>query len=269
MKPLVVYLRLGSPMAYPYRKRAYPLHLDALVVALLAAREGRLPGQRYDPAGDIYSPDRWPDNGVPLAVAGARRKVYRASALEFPADASWCWQYGWVKKLPDEDLARWADYGRRRVDACAPKKGEFRPWRDHLCCAVAPVVRFFCVGDRGALEELLPLVEGGGVGVRRSAGLGEVLEVGVEESDFDWSLVDSGGRPARARPVEDGPDGEARGWQREWWASRSPYWAVANRGWCWVPPVDRYYPLRGMDPPVPEKEPAGRKRSSRAAGGDR
>jgi hypothetical protein len=249
MRPLEVWFRLASPLAYAYRRAPHPLHFDALVVALMAARDGRVLGRGYDPARDPYAPERWPGNGVPLAVAGSSRPVYCASAVElapgpFDPDAR-AWDYWWVKPpsaLPD--VARFSDYGRTRGDVVRPGSGEFRAWQDCQVAAVVRMVRFFCVGDPDALEDLLrPFAEGrGALGTRRAAGLGEVVEHRIREAPADLSLVDASGRPARALPVEDWPEGWRRGWQRGWWASRPPYWAVENRSECWVPPVSRWYP---------------------------
>jgi hypothetical protein len=235
MESLVVTVELGSPLALPWARRAYPLTLDAVVVALAAIRDGRrLPPIPYDPERDPYAPGR-AGGRIPLAVAGEKRPVYRASAAALPRGVAAWGRAGWAKRC-DKDLLRCWCGGKPPDDA----RGPYRAWRGSFDAVAAPAVRFWCVGDRAGLEELLAFLPA--LGPRRAVGFGEVIHASVEPA-ADWSLVGPDGQPARPLPVEDWPDGAERGWRMEWCACRPPYWAAANMAWCWMPPTERWLPL--------------------------
>lgn len=244
MVPLEVVVRLGSPLAYPCRQRPFPITLDALVVALLARREGRHLLEPPDPAEDPYAPERAPDNGVPLVVAGRKYRFYQASAMELGPGARF-FLFGWVRRFPAEDMLLRSDYGKYEGDVLAPGSGKYRCWMERLPAVAVPEIRFQCVGDEARLRDLLGDLLRTGIGVRRAVGMGEVASVEVRPLDRDprdAGLFDGYGRPARPLPAEEFPAGGERGWVCEWWAYRPPYWSPACRTWCWVPPVERWYP---------------------------
>lgn len=258
---LVVTVELGSPLALPWARRAYPLTLDAVVVALAAARDGRrLPPIPYDPERDPYAPGR-AGGRVPLAVAGERRPVYRASAAMLPRNVAAWGRAGWAKRCDRDALRRWCG---GPLPKGADARGPYRAWRGGFGVVAAPAVRFWCVGDRAGLEELLALLPA--LGPRRAAGFGEAIRVSVEPAAEDWSLVGPDGQPARPLPVEDWPGGAERGWRREWCACRPPYWAAANACWCWMPPPERWLPA--AEPKFTRGSPAGDGSSEKKACAD-
>jgi hypothetical protein len=224
--PLVVSLTLAAPLALPTRLGLYPLHLDALVVSVLAWRQGSLgvwTGE-FDPADDPYAPGRNPD--VPLAVAergGVR--LYQASAALVPEGAFplRVFRAGVVKRPPDPGALGSSDWKKSYLE------GRFCVW--------VPRLEFWCVGDPGGLREVLAAVRA--VGSARNAGFGQVARADVfPASGADastWGIFDRQGRPARMVPVAFFPEGEGRGWRRVAAAARPPYWHPVNRELCWAP----------------------------------
>lgn len=234
-EPLRVRLFLSSPWATPCKKAVYPLHFDALIVALLAARRGLyhrpFAADGYDPAADPFAPGCCPD--VPLKVAGRGGvKIYQASAalpgsgitLE-PA----AWRASWVKRAPGPMVA-----SRRKG-----KDGWRKPVMGSYLCLSVFEVQFFCVGDQSAIADLLCDLRGLGVG--RQAGYGQVSHAVVERTPAGadpetWGIL-YGGKPVRFVPLGFWPEGAGLGWRKACAAARPPYWHPALREICWAPGV--------------------------------
>lgn len=235
MLPLEIVLRLLTPVGYPLRRQPHPLHFDALLIAVLAAREKH----RFNPEEkDVYAPGE--NNDVPLAVAGEKVPIYQAS-IGFYDGMPTYGRYSWIKKPPSLDIYHLENASRRnQKPSTFSQRGEpagrHRAWLEDIRTAGITEVKFQCVGDKGMIEDLLADVRN--IGVMRRAGLGEVYQVGVipvKEAPEDYALIRRC-HPARTLPVVDWPQGKDN-WTKGFASIRAPYWYPDNREWCWLPPV--------------------------------
>jgi len=233
MEPLEILFRLFTPLAAPLRKQAYPVHLDALLIAIMSAREGR----KYDPCeDDPYAPGT---GRVPLAVAGSKRPVYQASVGLVSGRQTEGSRYAFTRRAPSPELvlARETRSRKGATYTTSASSGWRKAWSEAVATVtVAPTVAFRCVGNIDAVRSLLDRVAA--LGPFRRCGLGEVVEVTVRAVDADpatWGLVNEEGVPMRELPVEDWPQPMSPGWIQGVAAARPPYWYPGNREVCWLP----------------------------------
>lgn len=240
-EPLIVRVVLATPWALPLKKQLYPLHLDALVVSVLAAERGSFGVwcAGFDPERDPFAPGECPE--VPLAVAERHGvRIYQASAAmpgeTMDLEPTELVQAGLLKRAPHLEFLR----GGRRLE---PVRERDTGWGKGLCeerlSLFAPEVLFHCVGDAAELASLLSAVRALGSG--RNAGFGQVARVEVlparDADPATWGILDGKGRPVRCVPVGFWPEGEALGWRRVCAAAKPPYWHPARREMCWAPKV--------------------------------
>jgi len=236
MEPLVVTLTMGGPLALPARKRPYPLILDSIVVEIVA----KLNGETDCPLTTENSPYN-PETGnlkIPLAVAGKNKKYYCASVMEISNKAE-ARAIGLTKKT-----TCWLeDFSGYMVNRINPNidGGIYAPAVEMYRLILTPYVRFYCVGEAGALREILDCLRYTGIGVRRAVGLGEVLHVDVKPISEDYGSVSRDGSPARYIPVDEMVPGQ--GWLMDYCSYRPPYWNEENKDMCWVPPLYRWMPV--------------------------
>jgi CRISPR type IV-associated protein Csf3 len=236
MKPLKITMFLSSPLAMPVKVQPYPLMLDSIIIELMTLREGKLD---YDyPENDPYAPEN-NTKGVPLAVGGKNKKFYLASAMEVeekvPRERAFL---SFVKRTDwpeDEEIEQYANWNRTNI---ATGSGTYRNAREILPGILAPVLNFYCVGDKEAVTDILSDLTA--VGVKTSIGMGKVEKVIVVESE-DHSIIDRLGNPARPIPLDEHP-GNAR-WLKDYCTYKPPYWLGSNKDMCWIPPIYRWYPI--------------------------
>jgi len=250
MKPLTVILQLSTPVAQPVRRPPHPVHLDALLVALLAAKSKKAfaPHFRddYDPGQDPYAPGS-EKRLVPLAVRGKNSPVYQSSVALFDGAAETAFTF--MKKpysidchLLEPPPEKGSKEKTKPYDPM-PGSGHKRGFAETAVCRSAHTAHFHCVGDKERIAGLLKDLAG--LGPLRRMGLGEVVRFGVKEETLEpewepfWGLLvpDNGVlMPARELPVSDFPrelfDGT---WVKGFAAVRPPYWLPHNRELCWLP----------------------------------
>ncbi len=234
MKPLKITILLSSPIAFPIKVKPYPLMFDSILIELMAQRAGRFD---YDyNEYDSYSPEN-NERGVPLAVGGTRKKFYRASAIEVPkaehTSLSIVSRTDWPEEQEIEKCAKW----KREVIYVG--SGLYRNSRELMPGIIAPIVNFYCVGDKEKIEDLLSDLKA--IGVKTAIGMGRVEKVVVKEIAEDYSVIDKNGNPARPIPFDEHPG--RGGWLRDYCSYKPPYWLIDNKDMCWIPPMYRWYPL--------------------------
>jgi CRISPR type IV-associated protein Csf3 len=228
---------MGGPLALPARKRPYPIMLDSVVIEIMSRLNGETDDCPFSVKDSPYVPER-NEAGVPLAVAGKKKKYYCASAMEISNSAearaitmtrkTACW------------LEEFSGYMKNRINPHIDS-GVYIPAMEMYRLIVTPYVRFYCVGDATELRGILDYLRYTGLGVRRAVGLGEVLHVNIESVEKDYSVVSRDGTPARHIPVEEMPAG--KGWLKDYCSYKPPYWHEENRDMCWVPPLYRWMPV--------------------------
>jgi hypothetical protein len=197
-RPYVVTIRLGAPvvLAHPW------IAGDALLEHLAFARA--LGRAQYELP--VFTPVRRPGPDPYQDVVGSRAGLRFASVVEF----------GPQPKLGSLDYYS-------RVDEDLPKRrvrigvGPYRAWLMRWVYVSAEWARFWAWGRRDLAEELLEDLDG--VGNDTRVGWGRVLDVRVEDTEEDRSVVWEG-RATRPIPVR-----LLRSWSDEaLLAWHPPYW---------------------------------------------
>lgn len=244
-----VVIELASPLAYQSRRALHPLCFDALLMRLLAARQGYV---------DPPAPEDFGRLELPLAAAGNKYRFYRASAIwvDRPARVG---VFRWNRGMTWTDTAYlYTAPGRGGANPFARDPsagtGAFRQWRQSLLVVATPRVRFWFDGDRQAVEDLLSDLTH--IGVRRVSGFGRVADVAVRESRADYTLVGPDGFAARPVPVDEAPPG-TRG-VVSYTSYAPPYWDPGKRAMCFCPPPERWLPI-GQQELLEEIKALGRK----------
>lgn len=239
-----------SPLALPIRKRAFPLHLDSLLIKVMAARRNEpFDGMISPEYQDWYAPENVSKNQVPLGVAGDARPIYMASCAipsEFQLDT-----FSWTRKSPDPETYMMAASAPNRKNAIKNRKaalydqggagaGINKGWLESTQCVVCETLSFYCTGDRDAILDLLLDVDG--IGPKRNSGMGEVYLTKVREIEQDQcGLFLADGSPARVLPARDWAGKE--GWCQDRMTTRAPYYNGMPE-LCWVPDLRKIYPGR-------------------------
>lgn len=250
MQALEIKLFMMTPLALPFRKRSFPLHLDALLIRILADRRGQpFDGLIKPEFDDWFAPENVSENKVPLAVAGDARPVYMASAA-FPSEFK-MFNYVWTRKSPDPETYMMAASAPGRKNAIEKRKaalyvqggagsGPNKGWMETSQCIACDTLTFYCTGDMDAIEDLLLDVDG--IGTKRNIGMGEVYNFKIKEIDQEQcGLILPDGTPARALPIRDwsGKDG----WFQDRMTTRAPYYNGLPE-LCWAPNPKTVYPGR-------------------------
>jgi hypothetical protein len=255
-EPLVVSLKVRTPVALGRGKPAFPFHFDSLVVALLARRKKKgadLYVGDYDPLKDPFAPGV--SSEVPLAVSGRHSPVYQASAAFCAGGEAHLLSVYCLKSAPGVPVLA-SGHGRRRYEVLLSGKDESSRggWvntqlKEMAGFIPAREISFWCVGDREALADLLSDLVG--IGACKQIGYGEVLTVKVEPvpkadpktTGLVMEIKDVGIVPMRMLPVADWPNGEKYGWRMTAACVRPPYWHPANKEFCWEPARQFWLPV--------------------------
>ncbi len=221
-EPLEIRIELMTPIINPIRKQAHPIHLDALLIAVLAARQKATPVRINRPETNLFTPERAIEARVPLAVVGDKRPIYQAS-VAFIDGESEIGDYTFTKRSPSHEVAS-------RIN--------LKQWLE-TCPTIRTNILFECVGDKEAISDILKDVRG--VGTMRRVGFGEVIGFTVESSDKpknECGLFRYHDRiiPARELPIIDWED--KANWDARAVVSRPPYWLREETEICWIPPTD-------------------------------
>jgi len=166
-----------------------PIHLDALLGAILAPHQGLTPPMRDEAPADIRMPlGRWRWRPDP-AVWG-----HCASAL-----------------TPVGETAESMDYRRRKMqqDRLHMTKGTWntqigtgKEWNVGLPLVLCTSMVGYVLGGRKEIAKLFRRGRIRYLGRDRARGRGRVVDVSVETVDHDWSVVRDG-QAMRYLPVED------------------------------------------------------------------
>jgi len=102
----------------------------------------------------------------------------------------------------------------------------------------AHYVQWYCVGDQGAIADLLTRVVH--IGKKQAQGFGYVLSWNIERAPENYALFGADGHPARALPLCYIRE-RFGSWPIEWTlarrAFRPPYWDIRNVTDVFMPPV--------------------------------
>lgn len=236
MKPLEIRLHLITPVAQAPVKKGFPLHLDALLISVLAKQEKKVypldPSENFN---DPFSPEK---KALPIAVAGKQKPVYCASAafcLENETDL-----YSYVRKPPEIEV--WAMTSHKEFRQGGEGSGKKKAVLETLTVIQPRTLIFQCIGDKLGLHDILKEVKH--IGYKRNAGFGEVYDFEILEIENKYAgLVTYDRKPARALPVIDWP--EQTGWLKLRMAYKAPYWEPKNIDICWSPDFSKTYPRIG------------------------
>jgi CRISPR type IV-associated protein Csf3 len=242
-EPLEIKIKILSPIVAPLRRQPHPLHLDALVISIMTARNKHhfplLSGDTdYE---DPYAPENGHKQGVPFAVCGNNSPIYQASVAFADGDIAFD-DYNWIKKAPDVSMQQLLGTKKRnpRYNQGGESSGKERAWMESMKGVLPAEIIFECVGDKQALTNILKDVRG--LGVMRRIGLGEILAISITKSEK--SIEDCGfirdGQPARELPCCDWP--EQKGWNAVAATTRPPYWNPHNTEISWCPPLELTVP---------------------------
>ncbi|WP_054692417.1 hypothetical protein [Syntrophomonas palmitatica] len=221
-----------TPVAFPLKKQAYPIHLDALIISLMTSSKK----QFYTPENDFYAPGN--NNEVPLAVYGDKSPVYCASvamAEEFKIGT-----YGITKKPPRAEEMKLFKKGSSSFNPEGDGAGIHRAWAETVPTVHPTQIWFECQGIKEELWKILTKVRR--IGVFRRVGLGEVANIHIEPCENTMAGLIYNDQPARMLPVADWPQGEQKKWNKVVAATKAPYWFPGNKELCWAPPTETTIP---------------------------
>ncbi|HOV79867.1 MAG TPA: hypothetical protein PK728_07120 [Bacillota bacterium] len=238
MEPLSITIYLSSPLIFPVKTRPFPLMFDSLLIEIMSLRAGQVEYPYNEYSDDPYAPET-NAAGVPLAVAGSKKKYYCASAMEIDQSAARWTSLSVAGRTdwPDEEnLSRYAR-SLRRIEGSNLYRGAL----ELLKGIIVPAIRFHCVGDKAVIVDLLKDLKS--VGTKTSIGMGRVAKVTVRESEKDYSVFDARNYPARPIPVSEAENKNSCIWLRDHCSYKPPYWLADNKGLCWVPPIYRWLPI--------------------------
>jgi len=227
-EPLRITFDMQTPIALPLKRQPYPIHLDSLLIGILTASKKEIFENIHK---DKYAPGL--SEEVPLAVYGDKSPIYCASvamAAEMQRG-----KYEITKKLLSPEEIRM--YKSKEDDVYPSKDNRYRQWLEEVITLCPKQIIFECQGDRKAIMDLLSQVRR--IGVFRRVGMGEVINIHINQiSNPDAGLIYND-QPARMLPVADWPD---KPWRKTYAAVRAPYWYPGNKELCWAPPVETTVP---------------------------
>lgn len=210
MKPLVVTARLLEGFA-----TRSPIHLDALLAAAYAMREGML----LPPASEAEC------RFIPLPLErSACGRFWMASVGEYVTRSD--------ELRHKNRRAPWVEYARlgsskiRRVQIATGENKSYRvPYE--FTIPDGGLIRWWCIGDQEQVRGLLHLVHY--LGKFRGSGKGRVAQWKVDECEpWDGFPVMRDGAPLRNLPVQDGAVGALL-------RCDPPYWLKDGRVPCLAP----------------------------------
>lgn len=232
MEPLEIRILTATPVTQTPYVRKFPLHLDALLIGLLANNRKH----RYDnTTNDPYAPEK---GTLPIAVVGKEKPVYCASAAFCEMAGTDIYTY--VRKPPEIEvwgMTRHQEY-RQSGEPTGKKKGVI----EELEAFTPEYIYFQCIGKEKEIREILEGLRN--IGVKRSVGFGQVYDIEVRPIKNKYAgLVTYDKMPARALPIEDWPG--QKGWFQLQMAYKAPYWDPKHITMCWTPDPDKTFPRMG------------------------
>lgn len=131
--------------------------------------------------------------------------------------------------------------------------GPFRDWKAPVLLVAADAVRFWAVGDSGAVADVLyGLNNGGHLGFRRAGGYGFVKDVVVQRIWQDHSIAGPDGRLARPLPAAAALWAQSNlgvrldGCPRMFARPLPPYWLTSGRAFLFMPPTAWWFPTEDL-----------------------
>lgn len=235
-EPTFENLRVRAYLAAPVISDEY-LPLDGVVFYTLARKDfgeqvATFPGQKAEmPDGVKRTPmpferRRSPDYN---RRQGRRLWWWACSFAQWPAHTVEGKDH-WNKRF-DERYADLVDFGEGRGGkpkrgVVVTKSGKYKAYHQPVFYRHALYVEWYCVGDRAALEALLPFCTH--LGKKAAQGWGDVLRWEVAAWPEDWSERGPGGRLMRALPVGPGEEGTR-------FSIRPSYWNPHHAFPCKLP----------------------------------
>lgn len=214
MEPLRVTATLDAPVAFHA-----PIHFDALLAAAVALRDN-IPPAAHD--GELV------DVAIPVQRSACGR-YYLASVGHCDVEAHELKHIN--RRFPLEQMQWIGDGKTSRVNLSAGPQKMYRIPMPAMHLK-SDKITWWCVGERGAVEELLRLVVG--LGRKRSVGLGAVRSWLVESCE-PWPgfpVLSADGDALRNLPLDaPGLKTFALDVQRV----EPPFWLFAGRTECAVP----------------------------------
>lgn len=229
-KSYKVTMYLATPLAMPAGKsELFPVHFDGLLTRIAADTAGLTDYSRLT-AKDIE---------LPLEKYGQDKVIYKASSMmiKTPAQVS---REPWVKSQS------WMDYGRTISPSSFNRQirndqGVYKSAAGYMHLIAAPQVYFYFTGDGQAVKTLLEHLIDSGIGLRASAGYGQVKKITIEPSK-DYSLIAEDGYPARNIPITEMKE-DIR-WPVQRGTYKPPYWDYEDATLCYIPPRWHWWPVK-------------------------
>lgn len=220
---------VNTPVCFSAQKPYQPLMLDGLLGYAWALRKGLLKNPGESVPSNLIFPE------LPLELAGDR--CYAASAAFVPSEASLALTYFNRRADWKEPIARaGAPQTSYNVSVGAMQAGQEPYW-----LLVTPYLDFYYQAtDQAEVNALLDvLFRIRFLGSKRAAGFGLIRHIRLIKDAEDWAVWRNG---VPTRPVPVAIAGKRAGLTPEWCTYYPPYWAAANRVWCYVPSADQSMP---------------------------
>lgn len=219
MIPLKVTARLAGPVCMPERQ----VGLDGLLAAAVCVRDGIAPALTSADLVDVE---------IPVQRSGCGR-YYLSSVGEYEPEA-YALRY-LNKRSPVEQFQTIGSHAIKRVDITSGVNKSYRIPLETVYL-VDDLVTWWCVGDRDAIERLLPLITH--LGKKRSVGLGRVASWAVGPTDgWPGFPVLRAGKPLRNLPAD--LAGVSNDADRAYAVMTPPYWRHEMEELCAVPRCHR------------------------------
>lgn len=201
MDPLQIIATVTSPLAVPL----FPVALDGLLAAVICEREGLIAG-----VGEFQHVE------VPIQRSACER-YHLASVAHYRPLAN---LHGHVHKRAP--VAEYMHLGSDKIRSVNTATGLNKSFRIPQPRALVDRMRWWCIGDRSAIEPLLAMVTH--IGKKRSAGHGRVARWEIEHATAwpGFPVLRPDGTPMRNLP----PDTEGLGPSTAlgWGPLSYPYW---------------------------------------------
>jgi len=225
MEPLEIEFKLGAPvmLSYPW------IMLDSLVAH--AVLEQHFPDVLASLDGRVVvdlSELPMPLEKHRFTSNGKEDFLYRGSCSRFsPSKTA---TVNIRKRLCEPDTRYLAS--TRKVDIV---RGPFKAYGMKMITIAAPSCKFWCVGARRPLEELLAGVSG--LGKKRAAGCGRIIGVSIVEAEQDASMLHPDHGVNRPVPVSLAKQLDLPGASESiaMLAYKPPYWNKSKHALCRVP----------------------------------
>lgn len=236
MKSLEIKLHIATPVASAAVKKSFPLHLDALLISVLANKQKTIyPLDTKEIFDDPFSPEK---KALPLAVAGEKKPIYCASAAFLEKKSNDIYTY--IRKPPEIEV--WGMTSHKEFRQKGEDSGKKKAVLETLTVYQPQTLVFECRGNKLELHDILKEVKF--IGYKRNVGFGQVYDIEINETNNSYAgLVTYYRQPARALPTCDWE--KQNGWTMLRMAYKAPYWEPKNIDLCWCPEFTKTYPRVG------------------------